>query len=301
MYKLILTAIGGFVLGALSTRIAPSLIPPSPPAAPEIPSDEKKHQFAIYTSDSLFRDGYTLAYNRSTRNPYFVVETISHSNDPDSLPPSRSKSHFQEDSDIPLKYRAKLKDYIGSGFDRGHMVPAADMTTQNAMNETFLLSNISPQHFKMNRGYWSSLESHLRGLTSRFTHITIITGPLYLPKLEEDKKYYVKYQVLGDPPNVAVPTHFFKVVIAEGEKESEERKKGGYLLNRKRAVAGFVIPNEGVGKDTRLDKFLVPIDAIERSSGIEFTINESETVPLCETIECGILRRFSEISSGMEE
>jgi len=58
----------------------------------------------------------------------------------------RSKSNFTEDASIPAVFRAKLQDYFRSGYDRGHMVPAADAKlSQDAMDETFLLSNIAPQ------------------------------------------------------------------------------------------------------------------------------------------------------------
>jgi endonuclease G len=58
----------------------------------------------------------------------------------------RSKSAFKEDTDIPTLFRALLKDYSGSGYDRGHQAPAADATfTQEAMDQTFLLTNMAPQ------------------------------------------------------------------------------------------------------------------------------------------------------------
>ncbi len=58
----------------------------------------------------------------------------------------RDKSRFQEDESIPEKFRAKLLNYVKSGYDRGHMAPAADIrTTQKALDETFLLTNIAPQ------------------------------------------------------------------------------------------------------------------------------------------------------------
>ena len=58
----------------------------------------------------------------------------------------RGKSRFQEDSAIPEKFRAKLRDYVKSGYDRGHLAPAADAkSSQETMDETFLLSNIAPQ------------------------------------------------------------------------------------------------------------------------------------------------------------
>ena len=58
----------------------------------------------------------------------------------------RSKSNFTEDESLPAMFRAKLQDYFRSGYDRGHMVPAADAKlSQDAMDETFMLSNIAPQ------------------------------------------------------------------------------------------------------------------------------------------------------------
>ena len=72
----------------------------------------------------------------------------------------------QEDESTPEQFRALLKDYRGSGFDRGHQAPAADFKhSQAAMDETFLLSNISPQVGKgMNRDYWARIETWVRTL-----------------------------------------------------------------------------------------------------------------------------------------
>jgi endonuclease G len=58
----------------------------------------------------------------------------------------RKHSTFQEDTSVPIGFRARLADYLRSGFDRGHMAPAADAKfSQAAMDETFILTNISPQ------------------------------------------------------------------------------------------------------------------------------------------------------------
>jgi endonuclease G, mitochondrial len=58
----------------------------------------------------------------------------------------RKDSVFVEDFAVPEKFRARLKDYFKSGYDRGHQVPAADAKiSQQAMNETFYLTNICPQ------------------------------------------------------------------------------------------------------------------------------------------------------------
>ncbi|MGH0167943.1 UNVERIFIED_CONTAM: hypothetical protein FKN15_053788 [Acipenser sinensis] len=76
---------------------------------------------------------------------------------------------------------------------------------------------------------------------------------------EADGKMYVKYQVIGKN-NVAVPTHFFKVVILE--------KRSGEVELR-----SYVMPNTPVDENTPLERFLVPIESIERASGLLFVPN----------------------------
>ena len=112
-----------------------------------------------------------------------------------------------------------------------------------AMDDTFYLTNMSPQvGAGFNRNYWSRLEQFVRQLTTVYADVYVLTGPLWLPKRERDGKHYVQcvfrpparhhiprvlahvppcpcppssYEVIGDPPNVAVPTHFFKVILVE--------------------------------------------------------------------------------------
>ena len=82
-----------------------------------------------------------------------------------------------------------MSDYTKSGFDRGHLVPAADIphdAPQKAMDETFLMTNISPQIPAFNRGIWASFEKYVRSLCNEFDEVFVMTGPLYLPKRESD-------------------------------------------------------------------------------------------------------------------
>jgi len=65
-----------------------------------------------------------------------------------------------------------------------------------------------------NRDKWNDLEKEVRNLVKKYDNVWVVTGPLYLPKRESDNKSYVKYEVIGNN-NVAVPTHFFKVVLCE--------------------------------------------------------------------------------------
>lgn len=167
----------------------------------------------------------------------------------------RKHSVFVEDASIPEKFRAKLKDYFRSGYDRGHQVPAADAKwSQEAMDDTFALSNMCPQVGEgFNRDYWAHFEDFCRRLTTRYPSVRIVTGPLYLPKKEADGKWRVSYEVIGSPPNVAVPTHFYKIIYGE------DGKAGGNV-----ALGAFVLPNAQINNSKPLADFEVPLEAVER-------------------------------------
>ena len=86
---------------------------------------------------------------------------------------------------------------------------------QKICDETSLLSNMTPQVGRgFNRDKWEHLERYARKLTKLYRNVYVCTGPLYISHMEEDGKMYVKYQVIGQN-NVAVPTHFFKVIVGE--------------------------------------------------------------------------------------
>jgi len=191
------------------------------------------------------------------------------------------------DGIVPEKFRAKLKDYYRSGYDRGHMAPAADAKfSQQAMNETFFLTNMCPQVGDgFNRDYWSHFEDFCRRLTSKYRSVRIITGPLYLPRLEEDGKYRVSYEVIGSPPSVAVPTHFYKVIL--GETSSTPSETGPL------AIGAFVLPNAPIANSTPLSEFSVPIEVIERASGLDFLslVPVEQRRSLCREVDCSIFVR----------
>ncbi len=161
------------------------------------------------TSYVINRAGYSLAYDPRTRNPIYTYEKLSSSSLVGRV--SRDNCQFKEDNRIPEIFRSTLKDYQSSGYDRGHLAPAANHKgSYDAMADTFFMSNMSPQDPKFNRGYWANLEKYVRDLTKECRTLEVFTGPLYLPVEEADGKRYVKYQVIGKN-DVAVPTHFFKV------------------------------------------------------------------------------------------
>ncbi|KAL6707234.1 nuclease [Coniothyrium glycines] len=277
-----------------TTTVSGPLRPAPAPAAPAVPLPAAAARRPVVDPNGLFQYGFpgpvndlrpaaslTSSYDRRTRNPAWVAEHIT----PESLASSnadRKHSVFVEDITIPEMFRAKLKDYFRSGYDRGHQVPAADAKwSQEAMDDTFALSNMCPQVGDgFNRDYWAHFEDFCRRLTHTYPSVRIVTGPLYLPKRDADGKWRVSYEVIGQPPNVAVPTHFYKVIFAE------DGTVGGRV-----ALGAFVLPNAVIANNKPLTDFEVPLEAVERASGLEFAtkLAPERRKRLCQEVNCSVI------------
>uniref|UniRef100_A0A146P4M6 Endonuclease n=2 Tax=Fundulus heteroclitus TaxID=8078 RepID=A0A146P4M6_FUNHE len=205
------------------------------------------------------RESYVTSYDPRTRTASWVIEKLN----PASLTGASNRKfcEFKEDDSVHVFHRATNADYRGSGFDRGHLAAAANHKwSQKAMEDTFYLSNVAPQNPNLNQNTWNNLEKLCRSLTKHYLNVYVCTGPLYLPRQEDDGKLYVRYQVIGRN-HVAVPTHFFKVLILE-----QADGKGVELRS-------YVLPNEPIDEKVPLERFLVPIETIERASGLLFVPN----------------------------
>lgn len=142
-----------------------------------------------------------------------------------------------------------MADYRRSGYDRGHLAPAADMkVTDEVMSESFFMSNMSPQTPYFNRGIWKQLEEKVREWVSVDDTLYIVTGPIL----------YVGLPTIGDN-EVSVPKFYYKVIL-------------DYSLPEIKAI-GFVLPNEKC--EIPLENYVVPIDWIEAITGIDFFPNLS--------------------------
>ncbi|KFA70000.1 hypothetical protein S40285_02065 [Stachybotrys chlorohalonatus IBT 40285] len=261
----------------LPTAAAPPVL-----AGPVNPAGLFEYGFPGPISDIASRSALISSYDRRLRNPQWVIEHIT----PASLAVrngDRKHSVFLEDDAVPPKFRALLKDYYRSGYDRGHQVPAADAKwSQKAMDETFYLSNMCPQVGDgFNRDYWAHFEDFCRRLTVKYPSVRIVTGPLYLPRKDPvDNKWYVKYEMIGSPPSVAVPTHFYKVIFAE------DGQVGGNV-----AIGAFVLPNAPISNDKPITDFEVPVEAVERASGLEFAtkLPAQRKKRLCSDTVCALV------------
>ncbi|NMW32147.1 DNA/RNA endonuclease G [Altererythrobacter sp. RZ02] len=134
------------------------------------------------------------------------------------LPDVERLNNFRADTRIPRRFRAGLRAYKGSGYDRGHLVASANQDLQNIQNsETFLLSNMSPQHPDLNRRIWRQLEEEIRKLDAKDSILEtyVLTCPIfYFGKAVEtigaDSKYF--------GIDVPIPHAFVKSVLTENKR-----------------------------------------------------------------------------------
>ncbi|XP_007943901.1 nuclease EXOG, mitochondrial [Orycteropus afer afer] len=214
--------------------------------------------FPLTGTETKCYTNHALSYDQAKRVPRWVLEHISKSKimgDAD-----RKHCKFKPDPSIPPVFSALNEDYLGSGWSRGHMAPAGDNKfSTKAMAETFYLSNIVPQNFDNNSGYWNRIEMYCRELTERFEDVWIVSGPLTLPQAGSGGKKTVSYQVIGQD-NVAVPSHLYKVILARRSPTSAEPL----------ALGAFVVPNEPIGFQPPLTEFQVSLQDLEKLSGLVF-------------------------------
>ncbi|KAL3123312.1 hypothetical protein niasHT_005402 [Heterodera trifolii] len=202
-------------------------------------------------------EDFVVSYDQRNRTAHWVMEHLSPARMAYNEEVNRGNSMFKEDESIHPYFRSKNEDYKRSGYDRGHLAAAANhRTTQLAMDQTFLLTNMSPQVGKgFNRDKWNDLEKHVRQVARKSSINTYVcTGPLYLPKMEADGALYVKYKVIGNN-RVAVPTHFFKVVLIERTVDNFE-------------LEVYLMPNAPIPDEKPIADFLVSLDTVEIAAGL---------------------------------
>ncbi len=154
---------------------------------------------------------------------------------------------FRADPELPRGRRAEPSDYSKSGYDQGHMAPAADFTRSvEAMKATFILSNAVPQKPGLNRGQWAQLEAFVREQTEIHGQAWIFTGPVFIGKRP--------LRTIG-ANRVAVPTHTFKVILCVSDRGKE--------------MFAFLMPNLDKVK-SGLEEHTFSVDLIERYTGLDF-------------------------------
>jgi endonuclease G len=185
--------------------------------------------------------GFTVSFNAVQHVPNYVAWELTGEESEGELP---RESNFMADDNV---YGcASLDDYRRSGYDRGHMAPAADMKwSEKSMADCHYLTNICPQTHKLNAGSWKTLEDNCRSWARRDSAIIIICGPVLSDEITNR---------IGKN-EVAVPERFFKVVIAP-------------FANPPRGI-GFVMANNEVSNGG-VQTAAMTIDEVEAITGYDF-------------------------------
>lgn len=186
---------------------------------------------------------YTLSYNEKFEQAEWVAYELKKAylknND-------FKRPYFIQDPKVTTG-SADWRNYKKSGYDKGHLCPAGDMEfDEKAYNDTFYTSNISPQKHDFNSGIWNRIEQKTRYWAEKYNDIYVVTGGVLK---DSDKKIGTE--------EVAVPKYFYKIILAKSGKENK-------------AIA-FLVPNEN--SDKPIYDFVVPIETIEKMTGIDFFPN----------------------------
>jgi endonuclease G len=220
-----------------------------PPAFGVIPSNELPLEIPVCGARTNKTDHEIHAYTAFTlcyRESYELSEWVAYELTRAELTAVASRSNnFRIDPSISTG-SATPDDYYKSGYDRGHLAPAADMRfNAAAMSESFFMSNMLPQTAALNRGVWKYAEDETRRIADTYGRVWVVSGPV-LDRAD--------FKTIGKN-NVSVPDYFFKALLYPVDDAL------GY-----RALA-FVMPNENPGK--RCMDYRVSIDYIEARTGLD--------------------------------
>ena len=187
----------------------------------------------------ICREQYIVVYDPARKVPLVVGEHLL----PEELGGAEARTNnFEPDPDLPAGQRAELNDYRGSGYDRGHMAPAADFHGgETQMTQSFYLSNMVPQNPIMNRGIWAGLEGATRDCARKMGGVYILTGPVFGGR----------ERTIGDD-NVAVPSSIYKIVVSGN------------------AARAFLMPNRSLQKTSNFSRYETTVDEVQRTSGMRF-------------------------------
>jgi endonuclease G len=195
-----------------------------------------------HTADTILRySGFDLGYNEQFEQAAWVAYVLTR----DEVLSSNVErnDHFRPDTLIHSG-SADLSDYRRSGYDRGHLAPAGDLKwSERAMDESFLLSNMSPQDPSFNRGIWRRLEEKVRDWVVEKDSLYVITGPV-LNHVEN---------FIGDN-QVGVPGSYFKVLVDLSPPDHD--------------MAAFLLPNQGSSSDPT--RYVISVDSLESVTGYDF-------------------------------
>jgi len=204
--------------------------------------------------------GFTVSYNYEWKIPNWVAYHHTKEKVDGTVP--RAK-HFKPDPNVPNDKTATNDDYRNTGWDKGHLAPAADMKwSEKAMKESFYFSNVCPQNPNLNSGIWKDLEEQVRDLTHQKGSIYVVCGPVVSKQP----------RTIGNN-KVAVPDSFFKALL---QNENGKWSAIAFLFENesgKKPLSTYAITVEELQYITNIDFFPTLPDDIENEveKNVDFT------------------------------
>ncbi|AUC14026.1 endonuclease [Tenacibaculum sp. SZ-18] len=193
------------------------------------------------TKQIIKHNHFSLSYSEKHEQAEWVAYSL-HKND--IVYTNFKRPFFIEDPKVRTK-SADWRNYKHSGYDRGHLCPAADRkSSKEAFEETFYTSNISPQKHEFNSGIWNKLEQKVRYWAEKYNHLYVFTGGVLT---DSNLKSIGKEKV-------TIPKFFYKVLLDYTDPEIK-------------AIA-FLLPHKESNKP--LSNFVISIDELEQKTGIDF-------------------------------
>lgn len=124
----------------------------------------------------LKHTNYTSHFSKSKKYPVMVEWWETKAKVACEKPIPR-KDNFKPDPQLVVETDL-AKDYVGSGFDRGHLMPAKSNQCQTSaiQDECFYFSNMVAQYHRLNAGDWKSLETLTRNVASISDSVHVFAG-----------------------------------------------------------------------------------------------------------------------------
>ncbi|SNR47199.1 endonuclease G [Lutibacter agarilyticus] len=192
------------------------------------------------TGEIAHHNFYSVSYNEAFEQAEWVAYELENSHIKSA---NFKRPYFVEDPKISTK-SASYRNYKNSGYNKGHLCPAGDRKfSKEAFDETFLMSNVTPQTYEFNSGVWNRLEQKVRYWAKKHRKLYVVTGGILTQNLKR----------IGNE-KVAVPKYFYKIVL---DYQEPEIKAVAFLMPHKKSEKG-------------LHQFVVSIDEIEQKTGIDF-------------------------------
>lgn len=238
MIKRFLLALGLLLIAAPALAQAPS----APTACAEQFLERRapalqNPKLAAKTRELCY-SAFAVLHSGITRTPLYSAERLTRQR-LDAARGLQRENVFHPDPHLPIDERAELYDYARSGFDRGHLAPAADMPNIASQNESFSLANMIPQNPENNRKLWDGIERSTRDLALRDGEIYVVTGPIF----QGETLQRLRGRVL-------VPTGIFKAIYSP-----KHRAAAAYIASNTESERWEVISIAQLRQRTGIDVF----------------------------------------------